>query len=178
MIANADNTIRFELSLYDGDDFILGKTVPASVRRLSDGKFLKADDTWQVAYITRDLTELTGNDNVKGSYFLDLLAQPTDDVYFFRAFHTFAGETKPDVWELQTDAESPKLAADGVDGINVDGINLRQAAAVFLAALAGELAGNGTATVVLKTPDGATTRITAAIDGQKDRTAITLNVPA
>lgn len=178
MIANADNVIRFELSLYDGDVFILGATVPASVRRKSDGKFLKPDNTWQTAYITRTLTELTGNDNVKGSYYLDLAVQPTDDIYFFRAFHTFAGETEPDVWALQTDAESPKLAADGVDGINVDGINFRQAAAVFLSALAGPLAGNGTATVVLKTPDGVTTRITATIDGENNRTAIVLNVPA
>ena len=178
MISNADNVIRFELSLYDGDGFILGKTVPASLRRKSDGKFLKADGTWQVAYITRNLTELTGNDNVKGAYYLDLPVQPSDDVYFFRAFHTFAGETEPDVWELQTDAESPRLAADGIDRIDVDGINLRQAATVFLAALAGVLSGNGTATVVLKTPDGATTRITATIDGQKNRTAIVLNVPA
>ena len=178
MLANADNVIRFELSLYDGDVFVLGETVPASLRRKSDGFFLKPDDTWQAEYITRDLTELTGNDNVKGSYFLDLVAQPADDVYFFRAFHTFAGEAEPDVWESQTDAESPKLAADGIDAISIDGINLRQAASIFLSALAGVLTGNGTPTVTLKTPDGVSTRITATIDGQKDRTAITLTPPA
>lgn len=178
MLANADNPIRFEIELYDGDDYVLGKTVPASLRRKSDGKYLKPDDTWQTAYITRELVELTGDAGREGSYYFDLETQPADDVYFFRAFHTFDGETKPDRWAMHVEAESPKLAADGVDAITVDGINLRQAASIFLAALAGVLTGNKTSTVTIKTPDGVTTRIVATIDPSNNRTAITLSPPA
>lgn len=106
MIVNADNVIRFELSLHDGDDFATGKTVPASVRRLSDDKFLTDIGTWDTPYNTIDMGELTGNNGVEGRYFLELAVQGSDDVYMFRALYTFAGESLPDVWEIQVDAES------------------------------------------------------------------------
>lgn len=127
MIANSNNVIHFELSLHDDDDFVLGATVPASVRRLSDGKFLMGAGTWQAAYTTINMVELTGNDGVKGRYFLDLAAQASTDIYMFRALFTFAGESKARVWEEQTDAEAFRLTAaraqiltDWFDGNRLD----------------------------------------------------------
>ena len=127
MIANADNVIRYELSLYDGDDFVTGATVPGSIRRLSDGKFLVSGTTWQMAYVTTNLTELTGNDGVEGRYFLNLAVQASPDIYMFRALFTFEGEANADVWETQTDAEAFRLTAaraavltDWIDGGRLD----------------------------------------------------------
>lgn len=179
MIANADDVIRFELSLHDGDDFVLGETVPASVRRLSDGKFLKPDDAWQSAYITRNLTELTGNDGVKGRYFVDLAAQPSDDVYMFRAFFTFAGEAKARVWEIQVDAESfathdAAAVVTAMMAEATDGVSLTDILTAGMAVLLGVAVPSGD-DVLFKERDGATTKVTQTYgtdDGERTGSVI------
>lgn len=46
---------------------------------------------------------------------------------------------------------------------------------IFLAALAGKSSGGGTNTLIFKGADGTTTRITATVDADGNRTAITVN---
>jgi hypothetical protein len=60
-----------------------------------------------------------------------------------------------------------------------DGINAREALNLILAALAGEVSGAGTNTITIKDAgDDLTTRIVAAVDGQGNRTAVTLTLPS
>lgn len=176
MIANADNSIRFELSLYDGDDFVTAATVPASVRRLSDGKFLKSDGTWQVAYVTITMTELTGNDGVEGRYFLALAAQASIDVYMFRALFTFAGEANADVWETQTDAEEFATAATvtAMMAETTDGVTLTKILTAGMAVLLGVAVPSGS-DVLFKARDGTTTKVTSTYgddDGERTGSVI------
>jgi hypothetical protein len=71
------------------------------------------------------------------------------------------------------------LAPAGLDAVAVEsGLNARQSLSVCTAAAAGVLAGAGTTTVTIAaagTPG--TNRITATVDAQGDRTAVTLNPP-
>jgi hypothetical protein len=71
------------------------------------------------------------------------------------------------------------LAAAGVDAIMVEtGLNLRQAASLTAAALGGVLSGAATTTIVAKGAGVATTRITATVDADGNRSALTLNLPS
>ena len=58
------------------------------------------------------------------------------------------------------------------------GINARQGLSLILASAAGVLSGAASSTVVILGANVATTRITASVDANGDRTAITLNPPA
>lgn len=72
---------------------------------------------------------------------------------------------------------SPALTNDSASQLSA--INLRQALAVVLSAVAAKLAGNTTDTVTTKPaakPSG-NTRITATVDADNNRTAVTLKVP-
>jgi hypothetical protein len=64
---------------------------------------------------------------------------------------------------------------DRTDGVET-GITPRQMLRAALAACAGVLSGAATTTVEIKTPDGGTTRITATVDADGNRSAITLNL--
>lgn len=78
-----------------------------------------------------------------------------------------------------TDKTGFKLASDGLDQITVEsGANMRQAMAPILASAAGILSGAATSTIVVKGGGVATTRITATVDENGNRTAVTLNLPA
>jgi hypothetical protein len=71
------------------------------------------------------------------------------------------------------------LAAAGLDAIVVEtGLNARQALSVNAAALAGVLSGAATTTVTVKGAGVATTRITATVDADGNRSAVTLALPS
>lgn len=88
-----------------------------------------------------------------------------------------------DVWSVATRALTDKagfeLSAAGVDAILDEvvegGLTMRQILRISLAALAGISSGGGTATIIFKGVDGVTTRITATVDADGNRTAITVN---
>jgi hypothetical protein len=71
------------------------------------------------------------------------------------------------------------LASDAVDEIldePVEGsLTLRQAVRIVLAALAGKASGGGTSTITFRDVADAKARITATVDGNGNRTAITLD---
>jgi hypothetical protein len=72
------------------------------------------------------------------------------------------------------------LAGTGVDGITAEtGINLRQAVAVILDAVASLLSGatGGPTTILIKDPTGAHTRIAANVDVYGNRSAVTITPP-
>jgi hypothetical protein len=73
-----------------------------------------------------------------------------------------------------------KLAADGLDLVVIEiGINARQALSPILAASAGVLSGSGSPSILIKAASNpATTRITASVDGEGNRSAVTLNLPS
>jgi hypothetical protein len=71
------------------------------------------------------------------------------------------------------------LAAAGLDAVAVEsGLNARQALSVLAAALAGVLAGGATATITIKGAGVNTTRVTATVDADGNRSAVTLNLPS
>lgn len=71
------------------------------------------------------------------------------------------------------------VAPVGLDQVVVEtGLNARQALSVIAASTAGVLSGGGTSTIVIKGAGVATTRITATVDVNNNRTAITLAPPA
>lgn len=71
------------------------------------------------------------------------------------------------------------LASSGLDAIVIEsGMNARQAMSINTAALAGVLAGGGTTTVTIKGAGVATTRITSTVDGDGNRSAVTLVLPS
>lgn len=71
------------------------------------------------------------------------------------------------------------LAAAGLDAVVVEtGLNARQALALNSAALAGVLSGAATTSVTVKGAGVATTRITATVDTDGNRSALVLNPPA
>lgn len=72
------------------------------------------------------------------------------------------------------------LASNGLDNITVEtGLNPRQALALISAACAGVLAGAATTNVTIAAANNSgTNRITATVDSNGDRSAITLNIPA
>ena len=71
------------------------------------------------------------------------------------------------------------LSASGLDSVVVEaGLNARQALSVIAAAVAGKLSGAATTEVVIKAAEeGLTTRITATVDADGNRTALTLGLP-
>lgn len=74
---------------------------------------------------------------------------------------------------------STALASNGLDGITVEtGLNPRQALAIIASALAGQLSGAATSTVVMQAANNSgTQRISTAVDASGDRTSVTLNIP-
>lgn len=70
------------------------------------------------------------------------------------------------------------LAAAGLDSIVVEvGLNARQALSIAVASAAGKLSGAATTTVVILGAGVATTRITATVDADGNRSAVTLAAP-
>lgn len=65
--------------------------------------------------------------------------------------------------------------ADIMAGGNIDGYTLEQAQKLQLAALAGVLAGAGTTTITIEAANGSKTRITATVDTDGNRSAVTLD---
>lgn len=78
-----------------------------------------------------------------------------------------------------SDKTGYSLAAAGLDVVSVEaGLNARQALAIGASALAGVLSGAGTTTITIKGAGVATTRITATVDTDGNRSAVVLNPPA
>lgn len=71
------------------------------------------------------------------------------------------------------------LAAAGLDAVIVEsGINARQGLAGMMAALLGQLSGAATTNVIITNAGGVVTRVTATVDPDGNRSAVTLNLPA
>lgn len=71
------------------------------------------------------------------------------------------------------------LAAAGLDQVVIEtGTNLRQAISIIGAGMAGVLSGAGTSNITMLGLGVATTRIAATVDGDGNRTGITLSKPA
>lgn len=72
------------------------------------------------------------------------------------------------------------LASSGLDAITIEtGMNARQAVSIIASAVGGVLAGAGTTTITIAAAGvPATNRITATVDSDENRTAVTLNLPA
>ena len=95
-----------------------------------------------------------------------------------QAAHLASGSTGESL-NAAADKTGYKLASDGVDLVVIEsGINLRQANALALAALAGKISGADGTTVTIKGADNSTTRILATVDSNGNRTAMTLTLPA
>jgi hypothetical protein len=89
-----------------------------------------------------------------------------------------ATDVSGNVNALVADKTGFKLAADGEDAITVDGLTGRQWRSICLAALAGQISGanpGSASSVIIKTPGGGATRITATCDNKGNRTSITLS---
>ena len=94
------------------------------------------------------------------------------------ADHANSGSTGESL-TAATDKTGHKLASDGVDLVVIEvGVNLRQANALALAALAGKISGADGTTVTIKGADNSTTRILATVDSSGNRTSMTLTPPA
>ena len=80
-----------------------------------------------------------------------------------------------DAAALATDAVNKIADAhlDRVDAIDT-GVTPRKAHRLEVAAAAGQVSGNPTTTVLLKNPAGSKVRVTATVDGDGNRSAITL----
>lgn len=91
-----------------------------------------------------------------------------------------AGDTKigtvPQVRDVALTAEGEEAIAQAViDGVDADGFNLNEALRLALAALAGKAAGGNTTTNTFRAADDSKTRITATVNANGERTAITLD---
>lgn len=95
----------------------------------------------------------------------------------------FSTHTAADVWvsatRTLTDKVGFELSVGGVDAVWDEvlegGLSARQIVRILAASMAGKSAGGGTATVTFTGVDGTTTRITATVDVDGNRTAVTLN---
>jgi hypothetical protein len=77
--------------------------------------------------------------------------------------------------DLPTAAENAAAMLDLADGIET-GLTPRQAMRLFAAALGGVLSGAGTTTITIKGAGVGTTRVTATVDTDGNRSALTLNL--
>lgn len=71
------------------------------------------------------------------------------------------------------------LAAGGADLVTPEsGVNVKQALSLIMAAVAGQLSGAATSTIVIKNPAGNATRLTVTTDADGNRTLVVTNPPA
>lgn len=95
----------------------------------------------------------------------------------------FSTHSAADVWAVGaralTDKAGFSLSAAGIDAIHDEVIEgaytLRQLIRIMAAVLAGKSAGGGTAEITFTGVDGTTTRVTATVDANGNRTAMTLS---
>ena len=100
-VQEKNRAIEFEVVLYDDDNgFIESASPVVSIRRHSDDKYWDGD-SWEVAYSTVAMTELTGDDGVKGTYVYVLAAQSIQDTYAARVLYTFTGDAEATPFEVQ-----------------------------------------------------------------------------
>lgn len=133
---------------------------------------------------TTIINHLTG---IKGATFdtatdsLEALRNRGDSAWTTAA--GFSTHSAADVWAVGaralTDKAGFSLSAAGVDAILdevVEGSStLRQLIRIMAAVLAGKSAGGGTAEIIFTGIDGTTARVTATVDANGNRTAMTLN---
>lgn len=95
----------------------------------------------------------------------------------------FSTHSAADVWvaaeRTLTNKTGFELSTGGVDAVWDEvmegGFTARQLVKVFAAALAGKATGGGTTTVTFTGVDGVTTRITATVDANGNRSSVTIN---
>jgi hypothetical protein len=92
-----------------------------------------------------------------------------------------ASVTDPVTVGTNNDKTAYELDSAGLDQVVAEtGINARQALALILDAVASVLSGatGGASTITIKNPANSATRISATVDANGNRTAVTLNPPA
>ena len=71
------------------------------------------------------------------------------------------------------------VAPNGLDSVTIEpGVNARQAVTAILASAVGVLAGAATNTITIQGGNVATTRISATVDADGNRTSVSLNLPS
>jgi len=166
--AERDKVLPFAVELYDGDALVEGATVMCSIRRRSDGEYrVDSPPGWQVAYNEFALTELTGNDALKGRYEYELPVQTDEDTYEFRVLHTFPGDATDDLWSVvvtTTDQLEP-ITDDRLMKLDVSGdLAHADAAATYKADLTG-VAAEATLTAGIASVIAATQAAKLTADG-------------
>lgn len=132
-------------------------------------RVLSYDGTTLIARATAGITEVMSG----GSYYVDVASWDTS----WRG--VIVWDSPANTLQAIEDFTPTVLNAAGLDGIAVEtGLNARQALSVIAASTAGLLSGGGTTTITIKGAGVATTRITATVDSNNNRTAITLAPPA
>lgn len=124
----------------------------------------------------------TVTDNLPDSGALTTIQADLDNPSQYKATG-FSTHAAADVWTVGTRALTDKagfsLSVAGVDAIIDDVIEgtltLRQAVRIYLAALAGKSAGGGTATITFRDKADSKNRISATVDADGNRTAVTLD---
>lgn len=136
-------------------------------------------DTTAVDFTSADRTKL---DTIHGKVPSGNMADPADVA---SALTTYDGVVPGDLptnfadLVIAAGTGGVALTAAGLDAITIEsGINARQCLQAVLAAVAGVLSGAATTTITIKNPAGGPTRITATVDADGNRSAITLNLDA
>ena len=135
-----------------------------------------------LATILADTNELQTDDIPALIAALPTADENADQVWDeLKAGHVGAGSTGE---EMQAHALSTEISAlndlsvnDILDSASeIDGLTLREVFAVLAAGIVGQISGAATTTVVIKDHSGTDTRITATVDSDGNRSAITLGL--
>ncbi len=118
--------LEFELTLISGTTVATGITLACSVRRQSDGFWWDGAAFTDTTYTTNNMTELTGDDGLEARYVFTVPATNAEDIYQFRARHTFAGDSDATMFEVEVEtySEGKQVARDGMEALPGDTINL------------------------------------------------------
>lgn len=187
-----DSTIEVYFSTSDGSG---GAVAPSSAFEAADVKIYKNGSATQKT-ATDGLTMTSPFDSITGLHLLQIdTSDDTNDAGFWVAggrytvildpsdetvdsqtvvapIATFVlGPANVNATQISGDATAADNLEAVYDGANIDGKTVLQALRHLLANAAGDLSGAGSGTEVLKGPDG-TTRITATIDGNGNRTNV------
>jgi len=92
----------------------------------------------------------------------------------------FEGSTLRGVGQVVYDSDTAgtyyvTAVQDPLKAGDIDGLDLEESLKIMLAVLAGRLSGAATTTVVIKAADNSKTRVTATVDSDGNRSALTLD---
>ena len=78
-------------------------------------------------------------------------------------------------WNASWDAEVQSEVTDALNAMDIDGYTGAEAVKLILAAVAGKLSGAATTTATIRAADDSKARITATVDADGNRSAVTLD---